>query len=67
MTLQEGSTIYENLNQCGTMGYYNVPMYQSQFGGSNIYQPFPYNWHPSTVYFAVALFFSFDDLSRISK
>ncbi|KAH9734196.1 protein FAR1-RELATED SEQUENCE [Citrus sinensis] len=48
-TLQEGSTIYENLNQCGTMGYYNVPMYQSQFGGSNIYQPFPYNWHPQPV------------------
>ncbi|KAH9769762.1 protein FAR1-RELATED SEQUENCE [Citrus sinensis] len=44
-TLQEGSTIYGNLNQCGTMGYYNVPMYQSQFGGSNIYQPFPYNCH----------------------
>ncbi|KAK9193019.1 hypothetical protein WN944_003715 [Citrus x changshan-huyou] len=44
-TLQEGSTIYGNLNQCGTMGYYNVPMYQSQFGGSNIYQSFPYNWH----------------------
>ncbi|KAH9730149.1 protein FAR1-RELATED SEQUENCE [Citrus sinensis] len=44
-TLQEGSTMYENLNQCGTMGYYNVPMYQSQFGGSNIYQLFPYNWH----------------------
>ncbi|KAH9666229.1 protein FAR1-RELATED SEQUENCE [Citrus sinensis] len=31
-TLQEGSTIYENLNQCGTMGYYNqpVPPYTSQ-------------------------------------
>ncbi|KAK9184661.1 hypothetical protein WN943_025012 [Citrus x changshan-huyou] len=44
-TLQEGSIIYENHNQCSTIGCYNVPMYQSQFGGSNIYQLFPYNWH----------------------
>ncbi|KAH9704409.1 protein FAR1-RELATED SEQUENCE [Citrus sinensis] len=31
-TLQEGSTMYGNLNQCGTMGYYNqpVPPYTSQ-------------------------------------
>ncbi|KAK9187736.1 hypothetical protein WN944_019135 [Citrus x changshan-huyou] len=30
--LQEGSTIYSNLNQCGTMGYYNqsIPPYTSQ-------------------------------------
>ncbi|KAH9777142.1 protein FAR1-RELATED SEQUENCE [Citrus sinensis] len=48
-TLQEGSTIYRNLNQCGTIGYYNVPMYQSQFGGSNIYQSFSYNWHTQPV------------------
>ncbi|KAH9703431.1 protein FAR1-RELATED SEQUENCE [Citrus sinensis] len=48
-TLQEGSTMYGNLNQCDTMGYYNVPMYQSQFGGSNIYQPFPYNWHTQPI------------------
>ncbi|KAH9728859.1 protein FAR1-RELATED SEQUENCE [Citrus sinensis] len=26
-----------------------VPMYQSQFGGNNIYQPFPYNWHTQLV------------------
>ncbi|GAY62607.1 hypothetical protein CUMW_219180 [Citrus unshiu] len=26
-----------------------VPMYQSQFGGSNIYQSFPYNWHTQPV------------------
>ncbi|KAH9657389.1 protein FAR1-RELATED SEQUENCE [Citrus sinensis] len=26
-----------------------VPMYQSQFGGSNIYQLFPYNWHTQLV------------------
>ncbi|KAK9175066.1 hypothetical protein WN944_027071 [Citrus x changshan-huyou] len=47
--LQEGSTVYGNLNQCDTMGYYNVPMYPSQFGGSNIYQSFSYNWNTQPV------------------
>lgn len=44
VTSQEQSAVNTNFNQYRTSGYYNVPIYPTQGGVHNIYQPFPYNW-----------------------
>ncbi|KAK9183293.1 hypothetical protein WN944_026444 [Citrus x changshan-huyou] len=49
MTFHEGNTVNANLNQHGSLGYYNVPVYPFQVGGNNIYQPIPYSWHTQPV------------------
>ncbi|KAH9794408.1 protein FAR1-RELATED SEQUENCE [Citrus sinensis] len=48
---QTAPSSYHMPNEISTQGsnIATVPMYQSQFGGSNIYQPFPYNWHTQPV------------------
>ncbi|KAK9195238.1 hypothetical protein WN943_003358 [Citrus x changshan-huyou] len=49
MTFHEGSNINANVNQHGSLGYYNVPVYPYQVGGNNIYQPIPYSWHTVSI------------------
>ncbi|KAH9703432.1 protein FAR1-RELATED SEQUENCE [Citrus sinensis] len=48
---QTAPSSYDVPNEISTQGsnIATVPMYQSQFGGSNIYQPFPYNWHTQPI------------------
>ncbi|XP_024041931.1 protein FAR1-RELATED SEQUENCE 5-like [Citrus clementina] len=48
---QTAPSSYHVPNEISTQGsnIATVPMYQSQFGVSNIYQPFPYNWHTQPV------------------
>ncbi|XP_052289424.1 protein FAR-RED ELONGATED HYPOCOTYL 3-like [Citrus sinensis] len=50
MMFHEGSNVNANLNQHGSLGYYNVPVYPFQVGGNNIYQPIPYSWNTIIPY-----------------